>query len=66
VNKPESRENLKLITWRSGTFLTCVINARPFVWGSFVWNMFDFAVAGRNEGGVPCRNDKVPVSSAGN
>jgi len=39
------------------------IRARPFVWGSFVWNMFDFVVAGRNEGGVPCRNDKGLVTS---
>ena len=39
------------------------IKARPFVWGSFIWNMFDFVVAGRNEGGVPCRNDKGLVTS---
>ena len=39
------------------------IKVRPFVWGSFVWNMFDFVVAGRNEGGVPCRNDKGLVSN---
>ncbi|MFJ6088096.1 glycoside hydrolase family 2 TIM barrel-domain containing protein [Streptomyces sp. NPDC092369] len=32
--------------------------ARPFVWGSFVWNMFDFASDGRNEGGQPGINDK--------
>lgn len=29
-----------------------------FVWGSFVWNMFDFASASRNEGNLPGRNDK--------
>jgi len=39
------------------------IKARPFVWGSFVWNMFDFVVAGRNEVGVPCRNDKGLVTN---
>ena len=39
------------------------IKARPFVWGSFVWNMFDFVVAGRSEGGVPCRNDKGLVTN---
>ena len=39
------------------------IKARPFVWGSFVWCMFDIVVAGRNEGGVPCRNDKGLVTS---
>ena len=39
------------------------IKARPFVWGSFVWNMFDFVVAARNEGGRPHLNDKGLVTS---
>jgi len=39
------------------------IHARPFVWGSFVWNMFDIVVAGRKEGGVPSLNDKGLVSN---
>jgi beta-galactosidase len=39
------------------------IKARPFVWGSFVWNMFDFVVAARNEGGRPHINDKGLVTS---
>jgi beta-galactosidase len=38
------------------------MKARPFVWGTFVWNMFDFAVATRHEGGVDGRNDKGLVS----
>ena len=38
------------------------IAARPFVWGSFVWNMFDFASAGRNEGDTHSRNDKGLVT----
>jgi beta-galactosidase len=36
--------------------------ARPFLWCKFVWNMFDFAVAGRNEGDTPGRNDKGLVT----
>ncbi len=35
---------------------------RPFVWGTFVWNMFDFAVSTRHEGGVAGRNDKGLVT----
>ena len=35
---------------------------RPFVWGTFVWNMFDFAVSTRHEGGIPGRNDKGLVT----
>ncbi|MCA9251541.1 MAG: hypothetical protein KDA54_10455 [Phycisphaerales bacterium] len=38
------------------------ISARPFIWGSFVWNMFDFACDQRNEGGAPGRNDKGLVT----
>lgn len=32
------------------------------VWGSFVWNLFDFAVDKRNEGELPGRNDKGLVT----
>ena len=39
------------------------IKARSFVWGSFVWNMFDFVVAARNEGARPHLNDKGLVTS---
>ena len=27
------------------------MTGRPFLWGKFIWNMFDFAVDSRNEGG---------------
>ena len=38
------------------------IKARPFVWGSFVWNMFDFTSYFRREGGVAGVNDKGLVT----
>lgn len=38
------------------------ISARPFVWGSFVWNMFDFGAAHRTEGDRPGINDKGLVT----
>ena len=38
------------------------MNMRPFVWGTFVWCMFDFAVSSRHEGGIPGRNDKGLVT----
>eukprot|EP00698_Gefionella_okellyi_P024111 TRINITY_DN8419_c0_g3_i1.p1 TRINITY_DN8419_c0_g3~~TRINITY_DN8419_c0_g3_i1.p1 ORF type:complete len:693 (+),score=120.83 TRINITY_DN8419_c0_g3_i1:71-2149(+) len=34
------------------------MQTRQFLWGKFVWNMFDFASATRNEGDTPGRNDK--------
>ncbi|MDE6587397.1 MAG: beta-galactosidase [Paramuribaculum sp.] len=39
-----------------------IINDRPFVWGSFVWNMFDFGAAHRTEGDRNGINDKGLVS----
>ena len=38
------------------------IKSRPFVWGSFVWVMFDFAVSTRHEGGQEGLNDKGLVT----
>lgn len=38
------------------------LSARPFVWGTFVWSMFDFASDSRNEGGQPGINDKGLVT----
>lgn len=38
------------------------IKARPFLWATFVWNMFDFASDYRNEGDTPGRNDKGLVT----
>lgn len=31
---------------------------RPYLWGTYVWNMFDFAADARDEGGVKGRNNK--------
>ena len=38
------------------------INAHDWIWGSYVWNMFDFGSAVRNEGGVKGRNNKGLVT----
>ncbi|HOO25362.1 MAG TPA: glycoside hydrolase family 2 TIM barrel-domain containing protein, partial [Clostridiales bacterium] len=34
------------------------IEKRDWLWGSYVWNMFDFGAANRDEGGVKARNNK--------
>lgn len=53
---PEEYENLFHEThWQE-------MQQRPYLWCKFVWNMFDFAVAGRNEGDTPGRNDKGLVT----
>jgi hypothetical protein len=38
------------------------IAARAWIWGTFVWNMFDFASDDRNEGSQPGINDKGLVT----
>lgn len=39
------------------------INSHDCLWGTFVWNLFDFAVAWRNEGSQIALNDKGLVTS---
>ena len=36
--------------------------ARPYLWSTHVWNMFDFAADARNEGGVKGRNNKGMIT----
>lgn len=38
--------------------LAKVLDERPYLWSSHVWNMFDFGCAARDEGGVAGRNNK--------
>lgn len=38
------------------------IAERPFIWGSFIWNLFDFGAAHRTEGDRPGINDKGLVT----
>ena len=39
-----------------------VLDERPWLWSSHVWNMFDFGCAARDEGGVAGRNNKGLVT----
>lgn len=39
-----------------------VLDERPYLWSSHVWNMFDFGCAARKEGGVAGRNNKGLVT----
>ncbi|WP_240419742.1 glycoside hydrolase family 2 protein [Paenibacillus periandrae] len=40
-----------------------IISERPWLWGTFVWSMFDFGVAGKNEASTPGINTKGLVTS---
>ena len=39
-----------------------IISSKPYLWGAFVWNMFDFSSTNRNEGGVLGINTKGLVT----
>ena len=39
-----------------------IFEKRPFLWSTYVWNMFDFASDARNEGGIKGRNNKGLVT----
>lgn len=39
-----------------------LLEARPWIWASYVWNMFDFGCDARDEGGVSGRNNKGLVT----
>ncbi len=39
-----------------------IFDKRPYLWCTYVWNMFDFGVDSRNEGGVKGRNNKGLVT----
>lgn len=35
-----------------------MFSTRPYIWGTYCWNMFEFAAAGRDEAGDPGKNHK--------
>lgn len=39
-----------------------IINERPWLWATHIWNMFDFGCDARDEGGVAGRNNKGLVT----
>ena len=43
-------------------YMAKMLDERPWIWASHVWNMFDFGCAARKEGGVAGRNNKGLVT----
>ena len=43
-------------------FMLRCFNRHPYMWGTYVWNMFDFAADARNQGGEPGMNHKGLVT----
>ncbi|HEY1847938.1 MAG TPA: glycoside hydrolase family 2 TIM barrel-domain containing protein, partial [Opitutaceae bacterium] len=53
---PEEYQNLYHETYAAA------LRGRPYVWGTFIWCLFDFASDGRDEGDHAGRNDKGLVT----
>ena len=43
-------------------YMAKTLMERPYLWSAYVWNMFDFGCASRDEGGVSGRNNKGLVT----
>ncbi len=39
-----------------------MFSTRPYIWGTYLWNMFEFAAAGRTEAGDPGKNHKGVIT----
>lgn len=39
-----------------------MFSKRPYIWGTYLWNMFEFAAAGRDEAGDPGKNHKGVIT----
>jgi len=63
-NKPQHAGDWHPEEWQALVHETAwrEMSRRPFVWCTFVWNMFDFASDGRSEGDTRGRNDKGLVT----
>ncbi|GJM64144.1 glycoside hydrolase family 2 protein [Persicobacter diffluens] len=62
LEKPSGRYFPEMVQTQYHELTWKILKDRPFVWASFVWNMFDFSVAGWNRGGTPFLNHKGLVS----
>lgn len=56
--KPKRGDNSEEYQTRYHEFMLRCFNRHPYIWGTYVWNMFDFAADARNQGGEPGMNHK--------
>lgn len=59
---PKRGDNTEEYQAKYHEYMAAFIEKRPYLWGTHVWNMFDFAADGRNQGGEPGRNHKGLVT----
>jgi beta-galactosidase len=65
TTQPSTKGHWHPEEWQSQVHETAwrAISQRPWLWGTYVWCMFDFASDARNEGDTPGRNDKGLVTA---
>jgi len=61
-NTPECKDYTEEYQAEYHEHMAKLLAERPEIWGSYVWNMFDFGCDARDEGGVKGRNNKGMVT----
>lgn len=56
--RPKRGDNSEEYHSRYHEFMLKCFKRHPYMWGTYVWNMFDFAADARNQGGEPGMNHK--------
>ena len=60
--KPKRGDNTEEYQNKYHEFMLDCFKRHPYMWGNYVWNMFDFAADARNQGGEPGMNHKGLVT----
>ena len=60
--KPRRGDNTEEYQNKYHEFMLECFKRHPYMWGNYVWNMFDFAADARNQGGEPGMNHKGLVT----
>ena len=60
--KPKRGDNTEEYQAKYHEYMLRCFERHPYLWSTFVWNMFDFAADARNQGGEPGMNHKGLVT----
>lgn len=60
--KPKRGDNSEEYQAKYHEYMLRCFERHPYLWGTYVWNMFDFAADARNQGGEPGMNHKGLVT----
>lgn len=60
--KPKRGDNSEEYQTKYHEYMLRCFEKHPYLWGTYVWNMFDFAADARNQGGEPGMNHKGLVT----